>query len=80
MQTVVERIMRQKNITNKSLARILDVTDAVVCRWKRGRVCVSPERRKQLAEALGVEVDDIFDNRGLAKLAEEEMLNESSSC
>jgi len=74
METVVERLMREKSITNKSLARILDVTDAVVCRWKRGQVCVSPGRRKQIAEALGVSVDDIFDNRGLAKLADGEAL------
>lgn len=71
MQTVIERIMRQRGITNKSLARTLDVTDAVVCRWKKGQVCVPPGRRQQLAEALGVEVDDILDDRGLAKLAEE---------
>ena len=74
MQTVIERIMRQRGITNKSLARSLDVTDAVVCRWKKGQVCVPPGRRKQLADALGVSVEEILDDRGLAKLVEEASL------
>jgi len=70
METKIAIIMSRRGISNKSLARVLDVTDAVICRWKRGQVCVPPGRRKQLAEALGVEVDDILDDRGFAKLAE----------
>lgn len=74
MQTEIAKVMSIKGITNKSLARSLDVTDVAICEWKRGRVCVPPGRRKQLADALGVEVDDILDGRGLAKLAEEASL------
>jgi hypothetical protein len=58
MQTEIAKVMSIKGITNKSLARSLDVTDVAICEWKRGRVCVPPGRRKQLADALGVEVDD----------------------
>ena len=71
MQTEIAKVMSLKGISNKSLARSLDVTDVAICEWKRGRVCVPPGRRKQLADALGVEVEDILDDRGLAKLAEE---------
>ncbi|HOM97948.1 MAG TPA: helix-turn-helix transcriptional regulator [Acetomicrobium sp.] len=75
MQTEITKVMSLKGISNKSLARSLDVTDVAICEWKRGRVCVPPGRRKQLADALGVKVDDILDGRGLAKLAEEAALN-----
>ncbi len=70
MLTKIEKIMNLHGITNKALARALGVSDVAICEWKRGRVCVPPGRRKQLADSLGVEVDDIIDARGLAKLAE----------
>lgn len=74
MQTKIAKVMSIKGITNKSLARALDVTDAAFCGWKNGRVCVPPGRRKQLADALGVSVEEILDDRGLAKLVEEASL------
>lgn len=74
MQTEIAKVMSIKGITNKSLARSLDVTDVAICEWKRGRVCVPPGRRKQLADALGVSVEEILDDRGLAKLVEEASL------
>ena len=54
MQTEIAKVMSFKGITNKSLARFLGVSDVAICEWKRGRVCVPPGRRKQLADALGV--------------------------
>lgn len=72
MRTKIAKVMSIKGITNKSLARSLGVTDVAICEWKRGRVCVPPGRRKQLADALGVAVSDILDERGLALLAVEE--------
>jgi ribosome-binding protein aMBF1 (putative translation factor) len=74
MQTEIAKVMSLKGISNKSLARSLDVTDVAICEWKRGRVCVPPGRRKQLADALGVRVEEILDDRGLAKLVEEASL------
>jgi len=74
MQTEIAKVMSLKGISNKSLARSLDVTDVAICEWKRGRVCVPPGRRKQLADALGVSVEEILDDRGLAKLVEEATL------
>jgi transcriptional regulator with XRE-family HTH domain len=74
MQTEIAKVMSIKGITNKSLARALGVTDVAICEWKRGRVCVPPGRRKQLADALGVRVEEILDDRGLAKLVEEASL------
>jgi|GEM_PF-1250043 len=74
MQTEIAKVMSLKGISNKSLARSLDVTDVAICEWKRGRVCVPPGRRKQLADALGVSVEEILDDRGLAKLVEEASL------
>jgi len=70
--SLIAKVMSIKGITNKSLARALGVTDVTICEWKRGRVCVPPGRRQQLAEALGVKVEDILDERGLALLAVEE--------
>lgn len=74
MQTKIAKVMSIKGITNKSLARFLGVSDVAICGWKRGRVCVPPGRRKQLADALGVSVEEILDDRGLAKLVEEASL------
>lgn len=74
MQTEIAKVMSIKGITNKSLARALGVTDVAICEWKRGRVCVPQGRRKQLADALGVRVEEILDDRGLAKLVDEASL------
>jgi len=74
MQTVIAKLMDLKGLKSKTLARKLEVTDAAFCGWKNGRVCVPQGRRKQLADALGVEVEDILDDRGLAKLVEEASL------
>jgi len=72
MRTKIARLMALKGVGNTTIAKTLGISDVVFCAWKRGRVVVPPGRRKQLAEALGVKVEDILDERGLALLAVEE--------
>lgn len=71
MRTKIAKVMDLRGVGNKDLARAFGVSDITICGWRRGRVAVPPGRRKQLADALGVKVEDILDARGVALLAEE---------
>lgn len=70
--TKIELAMARRGVSNIKLARTLGVSEGSTSAWKRGYVCVPKKHRQRLAEALGVEVDDILDERGLALLAVEE--------
>jgi len=68
--TKIELVMARRGVSNIKLARALGVSEGSTSAWKRGYVCVPRKHRQKLAEALGVKVEDILDERGLARLAE----------
>ncbi len=69
-KTVLSVLMAQRGIRNGDVARKFNISEIEVCRWKGCRSYVSPKHRQQLADMLGVRVEDILDERGVAKLAE----------
>lgn len=73
MRTKLDDLFRRRGVKNIQLARSLGVSEIAISAWKRGRLSVPQKHRKALAKALGVEVEDILDDRGLAKLVEEEV-------
>ena len=74
MRTKLDDLFRRRGVKNIQLARSLGVSEIAISAWKRGRLSVPKKHRKALAKALGVEVEDILDDRGLAKLVEEASL------
>jgi len=73
-KTILTTLMAKKGIRNGDVARSLNITEMEVCRWKGCRSYVPPKHRQHLADLLGVNVEDILDERGIAKLAEEAAL------
>ncbi len=71
-KTVLTVLMARKGIRNVDIARQFRITEIEVSRWKGGRGYVPPKWRQPLAEMLGVKVEDILDERGIARLADEE--------
>lgn len=71
MQTKIDKLVARRGFSNIRLARELNVSEVAISAWRRGRLSVPIKHRKALARALGVQVDDILDERGLARLAEE---------
>lgn len=70
--TVLGKLMAKKGLKNVEIARNLCISEVRFSAWKCGHEYVPPKHRRRLAEALNVEVEDILDERGLARLAEEE--------
>lgn len=74
VKTIFEFAMESKGITGAEISRALGVSEAVVSHWKRGRVYIPSKYRSQVAEILGVRIDELIDNRGVPKLAEQASL------
>ncbi|MBC7077210.1 MAG: helix-turn-helix transcriptional regulator [Synergistales bacterium] len=70
-KTVFEVAMITTGISGVKLARALGVSDTAVSHWKKGRLYVPLKYRSRLCELLGVPEDELFDGRGIPKLAEE---------
>lgn len=72
MWTKISEQMAKKNIKNIELARLMGVSEIATSAWKTRRAYVPEKHRQRLAEVLGVNVDHILDEHGLARPAEEE--------
>ncbi len=70
-KTVFELAMANRGISGVEIARALGVSDTAVSHWKKGRLYVPLKYRSRLCELLGVPEDELFDGRGIPKLAEE---------
>lgn len=71
MKTVFEVAMAAKGLTGAKIARLLCVSDPVVSNWKRGHLYVPQKYRSRIAELLGLPIEELFDARGIPKLAED---------
>lgn len=68
--TAFEVAMNQKGLSGAHIARTLGVSDATVSHWKYGRFYVPPKYQHRVAELLSVSVDELFDERGIPRVAE----------
>ena len=53
----IAKARREKNLTQKDLADMLEVTQRVITYWEREPVALKPEQLSALADALGVSAD-----------------------
>lgn len=58
----VAEMRRERGLTQRELAQQLHVSDKAVSKWERGLACPDISVLPQIAEILGVNVDDLLSN------------------
>lgn len=59
---LISRLRKEKGMTQQELADKLQLTDKAVSKWERGLACPDISILPQIAEILGVSVDDLLSN------------------
>ena len=59
---LISRLRKEKGMTQQELADKLQITDKAVSKWERGLACPDISILPQVAEILGVNVDDLLSN------------------
>ncbi len=62
MGAAILRLRKEKGMTQQELADKLQVTAQAVSKWERGVSCPDLSILPQVAETLGVDVDELFSN------------------
>lgn len=62
MGAFICKLRKEKGMTQQQLADKLQVTDKAVSKWERGLACPDISILPQIAEILGVNVDDLLSN------------------
>ena len=60
MGALIARLRKEKGMTQQELADRLGVTDKAVSKWERGLACPDIASLPQVAEILGVNVDELL--------------------
>lgn len=60
MGELICTLRKEKNMTQKELASMLNVTDKAVSKWERDVSCPDTATIPQLAEILGISVDELL--------------------
>ena len=66
MGALIARLRKEKGMTQQELADRLGVTDKAVSKWERGLACPDIASLPQVAEILGVNVDELLSEIGRA--------------
>ena len=57
-------VRREKNLTQKELARKVGVTNVTVCLWETGSIDMPMSRLYEIARALGVDPRELLSENG----------------
>lgn len=68
MKTQLGLAMDRAGIKGADIRRALDVGEAMVSRWRTGKMYVPPKHRECLADLLGMKSEDLFDELGRPKV------------
>ncbi len=60
MGEIVSTLRREKGMTQKELADMLNITDKAVSKWERDIACPDTQTIPKLAEILGVSVEELI--------------------
>jgi len=71
MKTKIAEVMDRNGIKGADIRRALDVGEAMVSRWRSGKMYVPPKYQGKLADLLGVSSVELFDERGIPKVVKE---------
>ena len=58
--SLILRLRKEKNLTQKQLAELIDVSDKTISKWERGLGCPDVSLLNRLSEVLGISVDKIL--------------------
>ena len=60
MGEIISTLRKEKKMTQKELADMLNITDKAVSKWERGIACPDTQTLPKLAEILGVSVEELL--------------------
>ena len=60
MGEIISTIRKEKGMTQKELADMLNITDKAVSKWERDIACPDTQTIPKLAEILGVSVEELM--------------------
>ena len=60
MGEIISTLRREKGMTQKELADMLNITDKAVSKWERGMACPDTHIIPRVAEILGISVEELM--------------------
>ncbi len=72
MKTQIGLAMDKAGIKGADIRRTLDVGEAMVSRWRSGKMYVPPKYQERLADMLVMRPEDLFDKLGRPKVVIDE--------
>ena len=60
MGEIISALRREKGMTQKELADMLNITDKAVSKWERGMACPDTHIIPRVAEILGISVEELM--------------------
>lgn len=63
MQLKIREMIKEKGMTNKEVAKILEVDQNTISRYATGRIKITLETSVKLAEILNCKVDDLYEKK-----------------
>lgn len=60
MGEIISTLRKEKGMTQKELAEILNITDKAVSKWERDVACPDTQTIPRVAEILGVSVEELM--------------------
>lgn len=65
MGEIISTLRREKGMTQKGLADMLNITDKAVSKWERDVACPDTQTIPKLAEILGVSVEELMNAKSI---------------
>lgn len=65
MGEIINTLRREKGMTQKELADMLNITDKAVSKWERDVACPDTQTIPKLAEILGISVEELMNAKSV---------------
>ena len=65
MGEIIGTIRREKGMTQKELADMLNITDKAVSKWERDIACPDTQTIPKLAEILGISIEELMNAKSI---------------
>lgn len=65
MGEIISTLRREKGMTQKELADMLNITDKAVSKWERDIACPDTQTIPKLAEILGVSIEELLNAKSM---------------
>ena len=65
MGEIISALRREKGMTQRALADMLNITDKAVSKWERGMACPDTQLIPKVAEILGISVEELMNAKAV---------------